>query len=343
MRLPIELESKLTTTDCSPSEVEGELLAERIERLEALATFRLAAKDNIKGAQEKQKELYDAKRSLPKYQKGDCVWYRNVRRDTRKGGKLDSVWAGKANIKEVLDKGTYKLEGLSRIYNGIQLKPFVQRDPVISAPSPTADTMGTSACDKPDVAEVLVEKAVAGSHRTATFNPPNIHWQRSVCDGSGGQLAFKKKSGPTGCVLHVPFSNFSPATRVRKIKGDGNCFFRSISYVITGDEDSHGAVRQMVCSYIEASESTVLYGKNQTGLQYLNASNMRNAGVWGTTDEILATANLLQLTIFVRSHYGLRLAWQRHAPRKAPDSPFAIYLDNSSGCHFEVVMSVKKK
>ena len=90
MHLPIELESKLTISDCSPSEVEGELLAERIEQLEALATFHLTVKNN-KGAQEKQKELYDAKRSLLKYRKGDCVWYRNVRQDTRKGGKLDSV------------------------------------------------------------------------------------------------------------------------------------------------------------------------------------------------------------------------------------------------------------
>ena len=30
----------------------------------------------------------------------------------------------------------------------------------------------------------------------------------------------------------------------------------------------------MVCGYIEASESTVLYRKNQTGLQYLKASKM---------------------------------------------------------------------
>ena len=192
----------------------------------------------------------------------------------------------------------------------------------------------------------------------------------------------KKKSSPMGCVLHVqfqwdvfyilPFSNFTPVMRVRKIKGDGNCFFCCISYVITGDEDSHEQVRQMVCSYIEDSESTVLYGNNQTGLQYLSASKMKNAGVWGAIDEILATANLLQLTILVQSpkslwsttcmaeecskvtmvhdlhgrrmlqsHYGPRLAWQKNAPRKAPDSPFAIYLDNSSGCHFEVVVSVE--
>ena len=134
--------------------------------------------------------------------------------------------------------------------------------------------------------------------------------------------------------------------RVRKIKGDGNCFFCCISYVITGDEGSHEQVRQMACSYNEDSESTVLCGNNQTGLQYLSASKMKNAGAWGTIDEILANANLLQLTILVQSpkspwsttcmaeecskvtmvhdlhgrrmlqsHYGPRLAWQKNAPK----------------------------
>ena len=80
---------------------------------------------------------------------------------------------------------------------------------MISAPSPTADTMGTSACDKPDVAKVQVENTVAGTDCTAIFNPPNIQWQRSVCNGSGGQLAFqKKKSCPMGCVLHFTVQQF---------------------------------------------------------------------------------------------------------------------------------------
>ena len=53
-------------------------------------------------------------------------------------------------------------------------------------------------------------------------------------------------------------------------------------------------------------------------------------------------ANMLQLIIFEHSHYGPRLAWQKHTTRKASDSSFVSYLDNSSSCHLEVVMSVKK-
>ena len=43
--------------------------------------------------------------------------------------------------------------------------------------------------------------------------------------------------------LHIPLT--VPAS-VRYIKGDGNCFFRSISYVITGYEEQHEFVRSTI-------------------------------------------------------------------------------------------------
>ena len=142
-----------------------------------------------------------------------------------------------------MDKGTYRLEGLSRIFNATQLKPVVQQDPMMSAQSSSAGV--------PHLATLPVrEKAVAGSGLAEpdnndlvdvdksmescrhSFNPPNIHWQRSVCGGSGGHLVFKKKSGPTGCVLKASFSTFTRATRIRKVRGDGNCFFSVASRIL---------------------------------------------------------------------------------------------------------------
>ena len=35
------------------------------------------------------------------------------------------------------------------------------------------------------------------------------------------------------------------------MKGDDNCYFRAISYTISGTEDFHDKVREMVCDYIE--------------------------------------------------------------------------------------------
>ena len=74
---------------------------------------------------------------------------------------------------------------------------------------------------------------------------------------------------------------------------------------------------------------------------------MSTAGVWATDIEIRATARLLQTPIFtwVRCQSG-RWQWQRFPPGVSLDEPLrdtavpAIYLQNTSSCHFVVVTSV---
>ena len=39
--------------------------------------------------------------------------------------------------------------------------------------------------------------------------------------------------------------------QLKLIKGDGNCYFRAISYAISGTEDFHDKVRETLCDYIE--------------------------------------------------------------------------------------------
>ena len=39
--------------------------------------------------------------------------------------------------------------------------------------------------------------------------------------------------------------------QLKIIKGDDNCYFREISYAISGMEDFHDKVRETVCDYIE--------------------------------------------------------------------------------------------
>ena len=51
----------------------------------------------------------------------------NTRKTTRKGGKLVSCWTGPFVVQSVLQKGTYKLEGLQRPVNGNRLKLYVTK------------------------------------------------------------------------------------------------------------------------------------------------------------------------------------------------------------------------
>ena len=58
----------------------------------------------------------------------------NTRKTTRKGGKLASCWTGPFVVQSVLQKGTYKLEGLQCAVNGNRLKLYVTKNKDEDAP-----------------------------------------------------------------------------------------------------------------------------------------------------------------------------------------------------------------
>ena len=70
---------------------------------------------------------------------------------------------------------------------------------------------------------------------------------------------------------------------------------------------------------------------------YLDTSDMRNDGIWGTDVEIYAAAELLGTSLYVLSPYGPNLRWLLFNPMTVSDSCHkdeAIYLVNKSH-HFE--------
>jgi len=69
---------------------EAEEVEKRMQEIESrVKDKRQEGLQNLEQAQEKQKVAYDLKRSGPAYNVGDKVLKRNVRKDTRMGGKLD--------------------------------------------------------------------------------------------------------------------------------------------------------------------------------------------------------------------------------------------------------------
>jgi hypothetical protein len=129
--------------------------------------------------------------------------------------------------------------------------------------------------------------------------------------------------------LGKPLGRFSPPKKVKKIVGDGNCFFRAICFAITGDESQHANVRQLIC------DSMVKFGID-------GSDQMRKDGEWGGSNQIFATANWLGVEVFVWSEFGPRLTWHVHKPKEGcfRDGWGAIYLDHSSGNHYNFVQSI---
>jgi hypothetical protein len=58
--------------------------------------------------------------------------------------------------------------------------------------------------------------------------------------------------------------------RIHRIKGDGNCFFRAISYIISGSEENHIKIRESIINHMHI-KSSELEAYLNTGIdQYLD-------------------------------------------------------------------------
>jgi len=95
--------------------------------------------------------------------------------------------------------------------------------------------------------------------------------------------------------------------RIYNIRGDGNCYFRVISFILTGVESNHLVVRDRVVRHMEsAAIGSKLEGYlNKNVTDYLNSSCMDRDSVWAMDADIISTANLLGCDINVYC----RLKW----------------------------------
>ena len=124
---------------------------------------------------------------------------------------------------------------------------------------------------------------------------------------------------------------------VHNIKGDGNCYFRCISYTLSGSEDYYDIVRKVLCKYISwfpGKLQGLITDKDEleNESKYMKQSKMRNNGTWATEIEILATAKCFRRDIFTY----LNDKWVCHS-YLAEFSEDAIYLLNENH-HFNFVL-----
>ena len=158
----------------------------------------------------------------------------------------------------------------------------------------------------------------------------------------------------------------------RKVRGDGNCLFRSLSYLVTGSERNHSAIRRAICDYIaqcKQDSAVQRYIGHEPGRCYIDRMRMRQEDTsWGTDVEIYAACQMMECDIFTFTdpHNKTRkLQWQRlpfddptrrsemqAARREAREAgvPFnppppvykeALYLDHSKGNHYDAVVGFK--
>lgn len=130
---------------------------------------------------------------------------------------------------------------------------------------------------------------------------------------------------------------------------DGNCLFRAISLGITGSQSQHIVIRDYIVNHMmdisvrNQMEELFTARKRRKTYTYVNhLAAMQQPGEWGTEQEIVAAANLFNISIICYSKYANRqFCLQHFSPHFATDpactsacSHQTLFLVNSSGQHY---------
>ena len=188
--------------------------------------------------------------------------------------------------------------------------------------------------DDPDL------EAHSGPSLQYKFYPVNEQWQRNKCALLG--LQFYGKNSVSSGGPHVALT--PPDLReIKHIPLDGNCFFRSICYIITGSEDQHMAVRTATVDHLrELSEFQCNLTEHPNVQQYIQESHMYANGIWASTNEMMAVAHMLRTSIF--SYSMANATWHRFTPQEVEEdfnddgAYMAMYIRHPHN-HFDVVRS----
>ncbi|XP_041461886.1 uncharacterized protein LOC121413199 isoform X1 [Lytechinus variegatus] len=133
---------------------------------------------------------------------------------------------------------------------------------------------------------------------------------------------------------------------VKDIEDDGNCFYRAISFALTGSEEYHLIIRQAILTHLMENEDRFV-GFLRMGYSsishYVSSNDMEENGTWATEMEIMVLANLIETDIYVYDED--RLKWSLFSGKNVQigkeTTTYGVYLRNTHGIHYDVVMSVQ--
>ena len=125
------------------------------------------------------------------------------------------------------------------------------------------------------------------------FHSVDEQWQCNMCEFMG--LRFHRPNRVSRGGPGVPLGPPDPRA-TKSIGGDSKCFFRSISYIITGSDLQHMDVRKVIVDHMKFID---YYPAGSTSAeQYIQVTSMDKFGTWGTETEMVTLAHLLQTCMF---------------------------------------------
>jgi len=179
------------------------------------------------------------------------------------------------------------------------------------------------------------------------FCPLNIEQQTVMCaalnnTGNGNQYEVHSQ-----IEYHGVGTSLSEQFSTHRIIGDGNCYFRCLSYALTGSENAHHHdLRRRVVQF-ERQNRTSVEVHVWTGDTFEgHVSRMSMVGSYARETDILASAAMLNVNIDVYQQQGNSWAWCKYSPDQLLASNDCvqpvdgIYLVNTNSNHFDIVSGV---
>uniref|UniRef100_UPI00358FEAD2 uncharacterized protein n=1 Tax=Myxine glutinosa TaxID=7769 RepID=UPI00358FEAD2 len=197
----------------------------------------------------------------------------------------------------------------------------------------TVDTVRRSAPNEID--DVSIVKIDSTQY---SFHPLTTEVCTNLCAKLGlGKICPQYSSQTNGT------ATIGDPCKTKAIKMDGNCFFRALSYSISGTEEYHRKIRLAIVKHLfdhhTAFKSFLREGFSSVP-QYIQSSRMKYVQTWATELEILAASDLLQTDIFTFSTRWLRYSGSQMHPNDF-HSRGGIYLKHLHQNHYEIVECVK--
>jgi hypothetical protein len=173
-----------------------------------------------------------------------------------------------------------------------------------------------------------------------SFDPAGPHWQDKNC-----QIFNIKVRNYHKHINSRPMLSTSQPINTPRMRGDGNCLFRTFSYIVSGVQSYFNEVRQAVVEFM-LTHSELFEGYADESLSaYLNRTEMWNSGEYGTDVEIRAFSTMTNTNVFVFCDYGDKRCWINYPPLSSTNNSLgeaSVYIVHKYD-HYEPVLDINEE
>ena len=133
-------------------------------------------------------------------------------------------------------------------------------------------------------------------------------------------------------------------SRCHRIKRDGNCFFRAISFSVCNHDNRHAQFREKICGHaLENGDilKSVLRDGDDTTNSYITRTKMNKSGTWASEVEIFTASHLLKCNIYIFDQQSQK--WLLFSPchidkESRSEVQGSIFLNHVDRNHYNVVV-----